>query len=94
MITHSTNLHLHQQTRHRGPARAKRVRLQSALVRNCMPRLTDLSMDPRTVGVLHDLKDSVISLVRIETPFKDAKQRWLFLYTKYSKEAGTETTSF
>lgn len=68
MITHSTSLHLHQPTRHRGSARAKRARLQSALVRICMPRLTDLSTDPRTVGVLHDLKDSVISHLSVETP--------------------------
>lgn len=68
MITHSTNLHLHQHTRHRGPARAKRVRLQSALVHICMPRWTDLSMNPRTVGVLHHLKDSVIFLLHGEMP--------------------------
>lgn len=68
MITHSTSLHLHQHTRHRGSARAKRVCLESALVRICMPRLTDLSTDPRTVGVLHDLKDSVISHLSVETP--------------------------
>lgn len=80
MITHSTNLHLHQHTRHRGLARAKRVRLQSALVRIYMPRLTDLSMNPRTVGVLHDLKDSVISLLHVETP------PLLFLSTMQSRD--------
>lgn len=66
-LTHSTNLHLHQHAQNRGPARAKRVRVQSALMRISMQCLNDLSLDPRTVGVLHYLKDSVISLLSVET---------------------------
>lgn len=56
------------------------MRLQSALVRIRMPRLTDLSMNPRTVGVLHDLKDAVISLLHVETP------PVLFLSTMQSRD--------
>lgn len=98
MITHSTNLHLHQHTRHRDPAQAKRVRLQSALVRICMPRLTDLSMNPRTrsaawpEGVCHF--SLACRNASSGIPFNDAKQRWLFLYDKFSKEAGAVSTFF
>ena len=70
MITHSTNLSLHQHPLHKGPAWAKRVCVCVCVYVCVCVCVCDLTLQPRTVWVLYYLKDSIIphSLCFVATP--------------------------
>lgn len=85
MITHSTNLSLHQYALHKGPAQAKRVCVcvfewPYFGTKDCLSAVL-----PQ--GLCHFLLSWQCSNTNSVIVTKDAMQRLLFLYRKYSEGA-------